>query len=384
MTRADELTLKLADGLIEPAERSELEALVADPTARARFLSLLDFEGILRSRRHAFNVAAPVLEKIGHMAHGRTEAAVLARLKALPDPAWRRRPVWSFAAAAAVLFAAVLALSLGRSAPPAARLVQGNAVREVRFGEPIRTGEAERAVVEFLGEATRIEIEARSEIVLHEDASIELRLGEIEADVAPRPRPLRILAPNARAEVLGTRLKLSAASDATRLEVTEGRVRFTREPDGATVEVSARHYTVAEANTTLVAHPIRPIADVPTAVVRFSLIQLDTPRAPIPGYEALEDGAVINLAALPTRRVNLQAHTDPKIVGSLRWAWNGNANHHTEFIHPYTLVPNSGNGRRTWDPLPGVHTVTATPFTGTYGNGLRGASRTLNFRVIDE
>jgi hypothetical protein len=60
-------------------------------------------------------------------------------------------------------------------------------------------------------------------VVVDDDPKIlELRAGELEADVAPQKAPMVLRTPEAEAVVLGTKFRLSTK----RLEVSEGRVRF--------------------------------------------------------------------------------------------------------------------------------------------------------------
>lgn len=60
-------------------------------------------------------------------------------------------------------------------------------------------------------------------VVVDDDPKIvELRAGELEADVAPQTTPMVLRTPEAEAVVLGTKFRLSTK----RLEVSEGRVRF--------------------------------------------------------------------------------------------------------------------------------------------------------------
>jgi hypothetical protein len=150
---------------------------------------------------------------------------------------------------------------------------------------------------------------------------------------------------------------------------------------GAAVEVPARHHAVADGESRLVAEPssTAPPRDPPT-VVGFSLIEADKPRRPLPGWERLQDGAVIDLARLPTRRINLQAHTAPERTGSVRFAVGANPNFNTELVMPYTLLPLRAP---PWSPRPGRYAITATPFTGTYANGARGAAATITVTVVD-
>ncbi len=115
----------------------------------------------------------------------------------------------------------------------------------------------------------------------------------------------------------------------------------------------------------------------------FSLIQTDTPRHAIPGYETLRDGAVIPLVLLSGKRINLQVHTDPSRVGSLLFDYDETPRFNTEIQWPYTLVPGNGRGKKTWIPTPGPHTITATPYPGRYGKGVRGEPVTITIRVTD-
>jgi len=74
--------------------------------------------------------------------------------------------------------------------------------------------------------------------------------GELTAQVKPQPsgRPTVFETPHAEATVLGTTLRLVVDprdTSATRLEVTEGKVRLKRLTDGKSVEVTGGHFAVA-------------------------------------------------------------------------------------------------------------------------------------------
>jgi hypothetical protein len=62
--------------------------------------------------------------------------------------------------------------------------------------------------------------------------------------------------PQAEARVIGTRFTLTVNSNATRLDVTEGRVRFTRLSDSSSVRVDADNFAVAASNYVLAAQPL--------------------------------------------------------------------------------------------------------------------------------
>jgi len=77
--------------------------------------------------------------------------------------------------------------------------------------------------------------------------SLTLKRGLLRARIAKQPagEPMLFLTSTAEARVLGTRLSLSVTPTSTRLEVREGKVRFTRKDDNASVDVSADHFVVA-------------------------------------------------------------------------------------------------------------------------------------------
>src|SRR4030095_1176466 len=85
----------------------------------------------------------------------------------------------------------------------------------------------------------------------------DLREGKIEAIVA-RQRPLRAMllsTPQAEARVLGTKFTLTVTTNATRLDVTECKVRLASASDGTRVDVPANHYAIAATNVKLAALP---------------------------------------------------------------------------------------------------------------------------------
>jgi len=98
-------------------------------------------------------------------------------------------------------------------------------------------------------DGTRVEVGGLTK-VQHEAArpgQVLTLSGVVTADVAKQPadKPMLFLTAHAEARILGTRLKVETIGDATRLDVTEGRVRLTRLKDKASVEVGAGHYAVA-------------------------------------------------------------------------------------------------------------------------------------------
>jgi ferric-dicitrate binding protein FerR (iron transport regulator) len=87
---------------------------------------------------------------------------------------------------------------------------------------------------------------------------LSLRRGTTGAKVAPQPagKPFVLLTPQAEVRVLGTRFTVSAEAQSSRLEVREGKVRFTRRADGAAVEVAAGQFAVASRGVAMLTRPL--------------------------------------------------------------------------------------------------------------------------------
>ena len=109
-------------------------------------------------------------------------------------------------------------------------------------------------------------------------------------------------------------------------------------------------------------------------VVSYSLMSADT-NLPIAGYDPLPSGAVLNLAALPTRRLNVRANTSPAAVGSVVFVLNLNgalARRQTETVVPLALFGDANGKYNPWTPALGSYSLTATPYTAGSGTGTPG------------
>jgi hypothetical protein len=127
--------------------------------------------------------------------------------------------------------------------------------------DALRTGTNTAATITFGTEHTRLELRELTELKLtslSRGKCFELNAGKIEATVArQRPfSPMILTTPQAEARVVGTKFSLWTTTNSTRLEVTEGTVRFTRAADGAEVKVAAGSYAVAATNYELLAQPL--------------------------------------------------------------------------------------------------------------------------------
>lgn len=116
------------------------------------------------------------------------------------------------------------------------------------------------------------------------------------------------------------------------------------------------------------------------AVMSFTLINADTDQ-PVAGYEEINDGAVINSASLPTTHLNIIANTSPVMVGSVRFAFDGNANARTESNAPYALFGNNGPDYNAGTIATGKHTLTGTPYTNKSATGTAGTRLAISFTL---
>ncbi|MBV9007863.1 MAG: hypothetical protein JO354_01685 [Verrucomicrobia bacterium] len=116
------------------------------------------------------------------------------------------------------------------------------------------------------------------------------------------------------------------------------------------------------------------------SVVSFTLINADTGQ-PVSGYEVINNGAVINTASIGTTHLNIRANTNPAVVGSVRFGLDANTNSRMENSAPYALFGNSGSTYTAGTFSAGNHTLTATPYTGTSGQGTAGTALTVSFTV---
>ena len=123
------------------------------------------------------------------------------------------------------------------------------------------TGASSDAMLEF-PDGTRIELGSDTlvERIVERAGkkSVVLSRGSAMAVVAKQAagRAVGMTTPHAEITVLGTQFTLVVSAESTRLEVAEGRVRMTRIPEGASVEVPAGHGAVAARGQKLESKPV--------------------------------------------------------------------------------------------------------------------------------
>ena len=98
---------------------------------------------------------------------------------------------------------------------------------------------------------TKVIISGVSELIVSDNDGakmLNLLKGDLSVNAMPQPKdkPMKVISPGARAEVLGTQFNVVANSDSTKYIVNEGLVRVRRTHDGSVQEVPANHYVVAK------------------------------------------------------------------------------------------------------------------------------------------
>ena len=116
-------------------------------------------------------------------------------------------------------------------------------------GQGVGTGGAESGAVLVFPDTTRLELKSGTllqEISATIGKKVVLVQGVLWAEVARQPagQPMIFATRHAEATILGTRLAFTCA-ETTRLELKEGKARFTRLEDRKAVELAAGQYSVA-------------------------------------------------------------------------------------------------------------------------------------------
>ena len=243
-----------------------------------------------------------------------------------PSSSRSSRPIVAMAALLAVMGVAMVFVhsrEIAKARTPAVAHVSGSVDRSaatLRPGESVSTGARSSALLTY-PDGTAVELEADTTLRMSprswrdRSKGLDLVTGRIRADVAPQGTgsPMALTAGHAKAEVIGTKLSFQHDDERTRLEVTEGTVRFI--PEAGDLAVLIKSGLFAEAGKsgvrsgTITAAPRR-------GIVRLTLMNADSDE---PLREAaLSDGEVISLAALPTRNINIRADYDGEAPASVR------------------------------------------------------------------
>lgn len=282
MKRLDELTLKLVDGQLTPAEAVELDALVSgDPTAEAAQVPVLEIEGALRGLRDGINLAGPVLDQLRQRGERQVDA-VMRQVQAMPArsaPSPRRwqprrrlmRRLLGAAACVAVIVSAAWLLMPAKISP-IGRVVQvegqveivslagqahaAAAGMDVGAGQTLRTGGGDSAArIDFADQRGTLELAA--DTVVRCDPRPYLASGLVRGAVQSPGGPLVIVTPQAVVSAGAARLTVAATGpEVTRLSLEAGQAELVRQADGQAVRVDAGFFVIATADLDpLIARP---------------------------------------------------------------------------------------------------------------------------------
>lgn len=301
LSRFDELVSCYFDDALADSDAAELVALLAEPPLAARFLEMTrlnsEIAGVLAAPVPDAAMVELVRTDIAKYLRDAQPVSGL-RLKVVertlpitsspppvsaPRPLARRRaPVLRALAWAAVFvvfasLAAVWFVNRGRTADAASvasvqgevRLIGKAGERQLKpgqswpRGETLKTVGAKSAVTVTFHDGTRLDLAGDSVAVNQSGANgqrVELEHGELQSAVKKQPprQAFVFVTPEAEAIVVGTTLRLVTGAHHTRLEVTEGGVRFRRLRDGAEVAVKTGYCAVVAPNAPLVATPFHP------------------------------------------------------------------------------------------------------------------------------
>ncbi len=244
-----------------------------------------------------------------------------------PRPAARSRA--PFYAVAALFTALVVATGMiyvrgiASSRTPVVTHSSGSVNRDegaLRPGESVSTGAESQAELTY-PDGTVIELAAETTLRIaagswnDRSKKLELVTGRIVAEVMPQApdHPMVLSSEGADAEVVGTKLSLEHDENGTRLEVTEGAVRFIPSAGGAALLVQAGLFAEAD-KAGIRSGEINP--RLRKGIVRFTLMNADSDE---PLREApLTDGDVLSLASLPTPNINIRADYEGEAPTSVR------------------------------------------------------------------
>ena len=118
------------------------------------------------------------------------------------------------------------------------------------------------------------------------------------------------------------------------------------------------------------------------AVVTYTLVNADTDT----DIQPLSPGATLNLAALPTRNLNVRANPNALPVSSVKFTLSlagSEIRNSVENIPPYALFSDLAGNYDPWTPAVGNYVLIAVPFDGLNGTGNAGVGLTIAFSVVD-
>ncbi|QMU28002.1 InlB B-repeat-containing protein [Adhaeribacter radiodurans] len=116
-------------------------------------------------------------------------------------------------------------------------------------------------------------------------------------------------------------------------------------------------------------------------VAKLNLINTNTKEV----ITTLTEGIILNLAALPSSNLNVEAVLNPTTVKSVTFELSGEQNRsQTESKAPYFLFGDVDGNPIAWVPAKGKYTLKVTPYSEANGEGNAREPLTIYFTVIDK
>ena len=111
----------------------------------------------------------------------------------------------------------------------------------------------------------------------------------------------------------------------------------------------------------------------------FTLVNADTDK----DIQTLTSGATINLAALPTKNLNIRYNPGSGTSSVVFTLSGAQSRRQTESGLPYALFGDRSGNYNACIPALGSYTLKATPYSENSGSGTAGSSLTINFTVVN-
>lgn len=272
------------------------------------------------------------------------------------------------------------------------------AVGKLHSGDIIKTGPDSTATLRYQ-DGTQVTLDPSSSITIsklsltNQSKALSVTIGGLHADVAPQGSeyPMTLVSAHAHAIVVGTKLSFSASPTRTRLEVSEGEVRFEPKNENKPIKVITGEFAEADQLRRSISGLITPPSK--GSITGFTLFNADTDQAI--HLDPVKSGQTISLSSLPTKRISLRAEFIGEkpfnvLFAAIRLDGKGTGLKRLVPQHyaPYFLAGDfSENQRptdcRPWTPKPGTYRISAIPSFRTNNAQESGESHSIEITFTE-
>lgn len=332
------LAFRHLEGLATSAEQAELAlVLKREPTRLAQFASIARQHGLLSELLTVPGASPGVAEATAAEPPIGGATQTLRRSSRRVRMFRRRRPTaatgW-FAAAAALALVVLGGVLMWQSRGAVVGHLHASTTVSAR-GQAVYVGDQLRSTSGdylVLRDGSRIGFAAGTRATVLDARRFEVAGGIVMVDAAPRSanEALIIRSPVAEARVVGTRFMVVVDTLVTRLDVSEGLVRFTRSADGAVLDVPADAWAEVADGAPFIVHQRAvntPDTPVPTADPFVFGVNFNGGPVTIDGHrwwsqaEALARGLVLpDLVEVTATAVTPVPTVDRAVAGMLNTA----------------------------------------------------------------